>query len=445
MAWTPTPAWVVRGGYGIVYDRIGAGLATTFDNGGSFGLSNDLDSPFGGFGERSPSVRFTNETTVPATYPAAPPAGFPATPEVGAGVITISIDDTLKTPYSHAFNVVVGRELGKNFGVEAAYVGRRGRNLLVRRDMVDAAQPDRPGLGRRLLHGGASAHRRLQRGGRRRLGDRADPVLGEPLPRRGRRRPDGHAGDGGSRSATTAPTTSRRSGSRISSATRRAAASARSRSSPSSTTRSRRRARSRGRSTTPCSSRCGAGTATATSSTSTTRCARGKDHASEVERGSALRQLRVGRLLRASSSTRSSRTSTTPTRTSTCGTRSTSNSLAELPFGQGSKFGERRGHVHQRAHRRLAVAGIVRWTSGFPFNVINCRSCWATNWNLQGNAALAQPGVLPELQTTRNAVGGQPSPFANRDGSASTRSATSTRARPASATCCAATATSRST
>ncbi len=45
--------------------------------------------------------------------------------------------------------------------------------------------------------------------------------------------------------------------------------------------------------------------------------------------------------------------------------------------------------------------------------MINCRSCWATNWNLQGNAALAEPGVLPETETTRNAVGGQPSPFAD--------------------------------
>jgi hypothetical protein len=43
--------------------------------------------------------------------------------------------------------------------------------------------------------------------------------------------------------------------------------------------------------------------------------------------------------------------------------------------------------------------------------VINCRSCWATNWNLQGNAALVDPGVLPELATTPNAVDDRPSPF----------------------------------
>ena len=61
---------MVRGGYGLVYDRIGAGLASTFDNGGSFGLSNDLDSPFGGNRrERRPSVRFTGIDDIPATYP----------------------------------------------------------------------------------------------------------------------------------------------------------------------------------------------------------------------------------------------------------------------------------------------------------------------------------------------------------------------------------------
>ncbi|MCG6925543.1 MAG: hypothetical protein LJF30_09550, partial [Acidobacteria bacterium] len=58
-----------------------------------------------------------------------------------------------------------------------------------------------------------------------------------------------------------------------------------------------------------------------------------------------------------------------------------------------------------------SFSGLVRWTSGFPFNVFNCRSCWATNWNLQGNAALVDPGVLPELATTPNAVDDRPSPF----------------------------------
>jgi hypothetical protein len=50
---------------------------------------------------------------------------------------------------------------------------------------------------------------------------------------------------------------------------------------------------------------------------------------------------------------------------------------------------------------------------GFPFNVANCRSCWATNWNVQGNAPLVDPGRLPETRTPRNAVDGFPSAFAD--------------------------------
>ena len=57
------------------------------------------------------------------------------------------------------------------------------------------------------------------------------------------------------------------------------------------------------------------------------------------------------------------------------------------------------------------MAGLVRMSSGFPFNVYNCRSCWATNWNLQGNAMLVNPGVYPPTGTTLDAVDGKPSPF----------------------------------
>ena len=72
------------------------------------------------------------------------------------------------------------------------------------------------------------------------------------------------------------------------------------------------------------------------------------------------------------------------------------NWLAELPFGQGKRWGGGAGTVTNAIIGDWSIAGIGRWSSGYPFNVINCRSCWATNWNLQGNAALAQPGVLPE-------------------------------------------------
>ena len=62
-------------------------------------------------------------------------------------MITSALDGTIVTPYSHSFNVVVGRELGKGFSFEAAYVGRRGRNLLVRRDAAMPANITDPGSG----------------------------------------------------------------------------------------------------------------------------------------------------------------------------------------------------------------------------------------------------------------------------------------------------------
>jgi hypothetical protein len=89
------------------------------------------------------------------------------------------------------------------------------------------------------------------------------------------------------------------------------------------------------------------------------------------------------------------------------------NGLMELPFGQGRRFGGGASGALNAIIGDWSLAGILRWTSGFPFNVQNCRSCWSTNWNLQGNAVLVDPNVLPELQTTKDAVSGYPSPFAD--------------------------------
>ena len=80
----------------------------------------------------------------------------------------------------------------------------------------DAAEPDRSGLGRRLLH-----RRRVSSSTTRRTaatGDGADSLLGEPVPGRGVRRPERDAEHGGGVPAATRPTTSRRSTTPISSA-----------------------------------------------------------------------------------------------------------------------------------------------------------------------------------------------------------------------------------
>ena len=103
-AWTPSPTtgWCAAA-TGMVYDRIGAGLATIFDTAARSACRPTLDSRSATRTTRTtPGVRFQGINDVPATYPGAPAGGFPATPAVGAGVITHSIDDSIRTPYSHS-------------------------------------------------------------------------------------------------------------------------------------------------------------------------------------------------------------------------------------------------------------------------------------------------------------------------------------------------------
>jgi hypothetical protein len=87
------------------------------------------------------------------------------------------------------------------------------------------------------------------------------------------------------------------------------------------------------------------------------------------------------------------------------------NWIAEIPVGRNKKFGADLPAVVNAVLGDWSTAGIVRWSSGFPFSVFNCRQCWSTNWNLQGNAVLLNPNDPPEIGTTRDVVNGYPSPF----------------------------------
>jgi len=89
------------------------------------------------------------------------------------------------------------------------------------------------------------------------------------------------------------------------------------------------------------------------------------------------------------------------------------NWIAELPFGRNRHFGANVPGWLNAIIGEWGTAGVLRWSSGFPFTVINCRQCWATNWDVQGNAELVTPGRLPETGTTKNVIDGYPSPFKN--------------------------------
>lgn len=181
-AWSPktTEGWlgkffgggktVLRGGYSLVYDRVGPALISTFDANGSFGMSTTIDSVFGGCDE-GPGVgspgslgvtcpRFTGVfDTAAATallLPPSPGGTFPSTPPgsdmfgvlaPGAFAISQALDNSIKSPYAHVMNLSIARELPGNMSVEVGYVGRRGRNGLIVRDLAMPADLCDPASG----------------------------------------------------------------------------------------------------------------------------------------------------------------------------------------------------------------------------------------------------------------------------------------------------------
>ncbi len=207
MAWTPQAdngffgaltgngKMVVRGGYSIVYDRIGTGLATNFDKAGAFGLSTTLSSPFGGHNEDDPSIRFAGLGVIPPTLPDAPPGGFPQTPPSFAGIITEALDGNIVTPYAIRSTSWSGASSATATRFEAAYVGRRGRNQLVRRDAAMPADVVDPQSGAdyftavgQLIQAAEHIPRDADLPAYSR--PRAHPVLGESVPRGRGGRPD---------------------------------------------------------------------------------------------------------------------------------------------------------------------------------------------------------------------------------------------------------------
>jgi hypothetical protein len=131
----------IRGGFRMTYDRIGSALAVAFDLNSTLGFSSSSDISantynvsdrlgplFTGLGQ--------NYRTLPGVS-GAPTLTFPLqTPADEDQRIEQSLDDKLTTPYNYNYNLSFGRELGKGMVLEASYVGRIAKSLLVIRDMA---------------------------------------------------------------------------------------------------------------------------------------------------------------------------------------------------------------------------------------------------------------------------------------------------------------------
>jgi hypothetical protein len=404
-------ALVIRGGYSKVFDRIGHGLASNYDTNGSFGMSTRLSSPFGGPYETNPAVRFSSVTTLPPTVPAAPPGEFPTTPPTEAGVITSALDASITTPSSHMFNAVIGRQIGRNWSMEAAWVGRLGRDLLVRRDAAMPMNLTDTRSGMTYFQAAQQVINALNAAG-------GDHTRVGPIPYWENLFP-------GARTATLTATQNiaRRYGL----------------DSPDFITSLWLMDQS-------CNPACsifgpyayfnrqydslamlstlGHSKYNAVQLSLRKRYSSGtqfdfnytwshsEDLGSLVERGSAFGNFSAGGysgfLLNSwEPELHYGRSDFDVTH------QVNANWVADLPFGQGKAFGSGVGNATNALIGDWTIAGLVRWTSGFPFNVYNCRSCWPTNWNLQGNAMLVDPNQLPETESTRNAVDGRPSAFAD--------------------------------
>ena len=141
----------VRGGFGIVYDRIGEGLLDTFDANGAFGLSTSIPNAAAsetvGCTPRVTSINViptTDNCNVAILTPAPPanyPQPYPSNPALGSEAITWGLDSHIKTPYSYTIDFSVQRELKSGFTLQVAYVGRLSHRLLAQEDLAMPLDP----------------------------------------------------------------------------------------------------------------------------------------------------------------------------------------------------------------------------------------------------------------------------------------------------------------
>jgi hypothetical protein len=141
----------IRGGFGIVYDRLGENIVDTFDqSGGSFGLLDVLTNS-AGIIDPSTAPRIQNMNVIPATATDGTPLFAPVPPALPAPFPSILAnnnlspygfaiawgnDNGLKTPYSETIDFSFSREFPGGFSFEAAYVGRLSHRLLAQEDMA---------------------------------------------------------------------------------------------------------------------------------------------------------------------------------------------------------------------------------------------------------------------------------------------------------------------
>ena len=130
-------ASVLRGGFAMTNDFFGEQLAVSFDQLSTLGFStsNTISANTYNVSTR-PGPLFTGLSQTIRGLPGITAPNRFNTPADEAQRIESSLDDTLISPTTYSWNASYGRQLPAGFYVEAAYVGRAGRNLLATRDIM---------------------------------------------------------------------------------------------------------------------------------------------------------------------------------------------------------------------------------------------------------------------------------------------------------------------
>src|ERR1700752_1183799 len=127
---------VVRGGYGIYYDRFSARFANTqLLNYPYFALAVGLPGLLRTFA--NPFIPVPQPGTFPLN-PTIPSPLSPSAPIVGVPISGLFVDPELSTPYVQQYNANIQWELFKDYLLEVGYVGSKGTKLL---QVVSLNQP----------------------------------------------------------------------------------------------------------------------------------------------------------------------------------------------------------------------------------------------------------------------------------------------------------------
>lgn len=128
----------LRGGFAITNDHFGQQLAVSFDGLSSIGFTSSSAIAANTYNVTdNPAPLFIGFNQNIRALPGIPaPVQRFDTPADEAERIETSLDGNIKSPTHYTWNVSYGRELPKGIYFEAAYIGRKARNLLATRDVL---------------------------------------------------------------------------------------------------------------------------------------------------------------------------------------------------------------------------------------------------------------------------------------------------------------------